>query len=93
MKTEFQGKKGRPKKEGSNEALVWPEEKRDEWQPPKAMKDAWEDLIVSIETIEQENGIKWVLLCWSEEDEKGKQRKSKAPLQVVYLAAPQAVSD
>ena len=91
-KTGFEGRRGRPAKGASNEDLKWPDVTTGEWTPPKPTKDAWEDLIVSIETIEvEENGTKWAFLLWSVEDENGKKRTSKAHLKSVYTAAPQAV--
>ena len=71
---------------------MWPSGTEKDWVPPKPTKDAWEDLIVSIETIEvEENGSKWAFLLWSIEDDYGKKRTSKALLKSVYTAAPQAV--
>ena len=72
----------------------WPTSKgRDNWTPPRPTKDAWEDLIISVETIEvEDNGTKWAFLLWAQEDEHGKKRTSKALLTSVYKAAPQAVS-
>ena len=89
-KTEFSGKRGRPAKNGSAD-LEWPLID-DNWQPPPPRKDAWEELIVSVETIEaDENGQKWAFLLWAAEDSNGKKRTSKAMLASVYKAAPQAV--
>ena len=84
----------RGRRHNTDDLDVWPIAKaKDNWQPPKPLKDAWEDLIISVETIEaNEDGTKWAFLLWAVEDEHGKKRTSKALLQSVYKAAPQAVS-
>ncbi|KAI4150430.1 MAG: hypothetical protein LQ340_004079 [Diploschistes diacapsis] len=91
-KTGFEGRRGRPPKRNSGEDLVWPTVNAESWTPPKPTKDAWEDLISSIETIEvEENGTRWAFLLWAIEDENGRKRTTKANLQSVYIAAPQAM--
>ncbi|MCJ1328697.1 hypothetical protein MMC10_005374 [Thelotrema lepadinum] len=91
-KTGFEGRRGRPPKGESSDNLAWPAANSDDWQPPKPIKDAWEDLLVIVETIEvEENGSKWAFIQWVAEDEHGKKRTSRAPLKAVYTAAPQAM--
>ena len=61
-----------------------------EWEPPKATKDAWEDQLLAVETIEPDaEGTHWAYLRWSILDRNGRNRHTKHPLAAVYKAAPQ----
>lgn len=63
-----------------------------DWEPPKATKDAWEDSLIAVETIEpDEDGNHWAYLRWSILDKHGKHRHTKHPLAAVYKAAPQVM--
>ena len=65
------------------------------WQPPKpepGSRGNWEDLLLKVETVMQEaDGRRWAYLLWANEDEKGKKVTTKALLESVNVAAPQAM--
>lgn len=77
-----------------DDSVKWPDVKvNSDWVPPKPRKDAWEDYLLSVHTIEVDSeGKKWAFVLWSVEDEQGRKRTSKVLLPTLSIAAPQAVS-
>lgn len=64
----------------------------DDWQPPKAVKDAWEDGVQSVDTIEKDDeGDLWAYLVWNGKNEDGRYYRHKAKLAVCNKACPQKV--
>ena len=103
MKTQVPVRKGRPSRgsmkaeDYTEEKLAWPTVD-DSWKPPKVGKDTWEDILLSVEAIHQEEMPKtkesplWAYVEWAILDDNGKRRTSKVLLESVHKAAPQAVS-
>lgn len=93
------GKKGRQ----SNGALEqdttptplagYTEEGEDDWKPPPANKDAWDDKVQCVDTVVRENadGELWGYLIWNEKNADGRFYRTKANLPTIYRAAPQRV--
>lgn len=78
------------KSEAVEDPENWGPTDEKDWEPPKAIKDAWEDSLIAVETIEpDEDGNHWAYLRWSILDKNGKHRHTKHPLSAVYKAAPQ----
>ena len=80
--------------EENDKGRPWPDVKvTSDWMPPKPRKDAWEDILLEVQTLSADpDGTKWAFVLWSVEDEKGVKRKGKVLLQSASVAAPQAVS-
>jgi hypothetical protein len=87
-------KGGAAKSEDAHEDIKWPDVKVDsDWVPPKPRKDAWEDILLEVQTLQaDDDGTKWAFVLWSVEDEHGKKRTSKVLLSTASIAAPQKVS-
>ncbi|MCJ1309819.1 hypothetical protein MMC25_003480 [Agyrium rufum] len=85
------GKRGRKPKVRDSPARSMSDERIvDKYQLPPPNPGAWENEIVSIETIEgAPNDEKYALLRCAAKDEKGAWRSMKAKLSTVYVAAPQ----
>ena len=63
------------------------------WEPPLVKKDSWEDLVLSVETMETDGKENtYVFLLWRVVDKHGHRRRSKARLATAKIACPQAVS-
>jgi hypothetical protein len=64
-----------------------------EWEPPEPKKDSWEDLVLSIETIEHDasNGKLFCYLKWTLENEDQTKRHSRCLLDTCAVACPQAL--
>ena len=66
---------------------------KDGWEPPKPTAGAWEEGVLSVQTIEgNDDGTKWAYLSWADEGIGGKKRQTKALLSTCYIACPQVVS-
>ncbi|KAL8740143.1 MAG: hypothetical protein Q9190_007124 [Brigantiaea leucoxantha] len=62
----------------------------DIWKPPAPNKDAWEEKVQAVDTIEQDiNGELWVYLVWNQKNEDGRCNRSKARLTTCKKACPQ----
>ncbi|KAL8672855.1 MAG: hypothetical protein Q9168_002693 [Polycauliona sp. 1 TL-2023] len=62
------------------------------WKPPPPNKDAWEDLVMNVDTIEKnDNGELWAFLVWNEKNEDDRFNRSKAKLATCNKACPQAM--
>ena len=59
------------------------------WQPPPLAKDAWENLLLSIEEVHPEDDGLWAKVRWKELDHDKLHQCSKHPIQHLHLAAPQ----
>ena len=89
--TTTRGRPGRKKKE---EIEVEEDEDpviADKWNPPPVTPGAWENDVMSIETIEGIGDEKFAYLIWAAKDDKGSWYTSKAKLSTVYIACPQRV--
>ncbi|MCJ1282438.1 hypothetical protein MMC26_001761 [Xylographa opegraphella] len=63
---------------------------KDGWEPPKPLPGAWEEGVLSVQTIEgNDDGTKWAYLSWADEGPGGKKRQTKALLSTCYIACPQ----
>ena len=66
---------------------------KDGWEPPKPLPGAWEEGVLSVQTIEgNDDGTKWAYLSWADAGIDGKKRQTKALLSTCYVACPQVVS-
>ncbi|MCJ1404478.1 hypothetical protein MMC11_007704 [Xylographa trunciseda] len=66
---------------------------KDGWEPPKPLPGAWEEGVLSVQTIEgNDDGTKWAYLSWADEGADGpKKRQTKALLSTCYIACPQVM--
>ncbi|MCJ1380080.1 hypothetical protein MMC17_003183 [Xylographa soralifera] len=65
---------------------------KDGWEPPKPLPGAWEEGVLSVQTIEgNDDGTKWAYLSWADEGIGGKKRQTKALLSTCYIACPQVM--
>ncbi|MCJ1387637.1 hypothetical protein MMC18_000480 [Xylographa bjoerkii] len=65
---------------------------KDGWEPPKPLPGAWEEGVLSVQTIEgNDDGTKWAYLSWADEGTGGKKRQTKALLSTCYIACPQVM--
>lgn len=87
--------RGRAKAEDEDEEDVkWPKgNSKENFEPPFPHKDAWEDHVVAVQTIEvdPEDQKKWVYLTWVHEDADGKKQASRTTMESAKRACPQAV--
>ena len=61
------------------------------WDQPVAGPGAWEYDVQCVETIECNENGRWAFLLWNARDKDGKNRKTRAELDVVYECCPQRV--
>ncbi|MCJ1291312.1 hypothetical protein MMC34_002855 [Xylographa carneopallida] len=65
---------------------------KDGWEPPKPLPGAWEEGVLSVQTIEgNDDGTKWAYLSWADAGIDGKKRQTKALLSTCYVACPQVM--
>ena len=94
QKTATSAKRGRPGRKKKEEIEVEDDEDpviADAWMPPPVTPGAWENDVMSIETIEGIGDEKYAYLVWAAKDDKGSWHTSKAKLSTVYIACPQRV--
>lgn len=61
----------------------------DEWTPPRASHESWENSVQSVETVEaDDDGVLWVFLSWNEKDEEGRFIRNKVKASTCYKACP-----
>ncbi|KAL8909470.1 MAG: hypothetical protein Q9207_000150 [Kuettlingeria erythrocarpa] len=66
----------------------------DSWEPPNPIDNAWDPLLMQVDTIEKDNnGDLWAYLAWNEKNEDGRFRRSKARLTTCRKACPQKMLD
>jgi hypothetical protein len=78
------------KKNGTSpdEATVTP----GDWKPPSPFPGSWDDLVLSIETIDCDtDGTKWAMVKWAEVNSQGSNRRSRSLLKTAHFACPQKV--
>ncbi|KAL8722285.1 MAG: hypothetical protein Q9225_001189 [Loekoesia sp. 1 TL-2023] len=62
----------------------------DTWKPPPPNDNAWDPLIMNVDTIEKDNnGDLWAYLVWNEKNDDGRFNRSKARLETCKKACPQ----
>lgn len=62
----------------------------DTWQPPAPLDNAWDPLVMNVDTIEKDNnGELWAYLVWNEKNDDGRFNRSKARLSTCRKACPQ----
>ena len=94
QKTSTTSTRGRPGRKKKEEVEVEDDDDpviADKWNPPPVTPGAWENDVLSIETIEGIGEEKFAYLIWAAKDEKGSWHTSKAKLSTVYIACPQRV--
>lgn len=89
--TTTRGRPGRKKKEETEVEEGEDPVVADKWNPPPVTPGAWENDVMSIETIEGIGDEKFAYLVWAAKDDKGSWYTSKAKLSTVYIACPQRV--
>ncbi|KAI4187056.1 MAG: hypothetical protein LQ346_005559 [Caloplaca aetnensis] len=66
----------------------------DSWEPPNPNDNAWDPLLMQVDTIEKDNnGDLWAYLAWNEKNEDGRFKRSKARLTTCRKACPQKMLD
>jgi hypothetical protein len=78
------------REENATESYQIIEEADHNWQPPQG-KDAWEDRIHKIETLNENGTEKYALVVWKDRDPVGTRIKSQVELRTLYKCAPQMV--
>ncbi|MCJ1316295.1 hypothetical protein MMC15_001616 [Xylographa vitiligo] len=95
VKTEEVPKKkdGRGRKKKSSPGIMDLESTlKDGWEPPKPLPGAWEEGVLTVQTIEgNDDGTKWAYLSWADEGTGAKKRQTKALLSTCYIACPQVM--
>ncbi|KAL9630771.1 MAG: hypothetical protein Q9204_004548 [Flavoplaca sp. TL-2023a] len=62
----------------------------DTWKPPPPHDNAWENLVMNVDTIEKDDrGELWAFLVWNEKNEDDRFNRSKAKLATCNKACPQ----
>ncbi|KAL8911730.1 MAG: hypothetical protein Q9171_003122 [Xanthocarpia ochracea] len=62
----------------------------DTWKPPPPLDNAWEDLVMNVDTIEKDdNGELWAYLVWNQKNEDNRFNRSKARVPTCNKACPQ----
>ncbi|KAI4168484.1 MAG: hypothetical protein LQ343_006371 [Gyalolechia ehrenbergii] len=62
----------------------------DTWKPPAPNDNAWDPLVMNVDTIEKDNnGELWAYLVWNEKNDDGRFNRSKARLSTCRKACPQ----
>ena len=62
----------------------------DTWKPPAPNDNAWDPLVMNIDTIEKDgNNELWAYLVWNEKNDDGRYNRSKARLATCNKACPQ----
>ena len=62
----------------------------DTWKPPPPHDNAWESLVMNVDTIEKDDrGELWAFLVWNEKNEDDRFNRSKAKLATCNKACPQ----
>jgi len=87
-------KDGRGRKKKSSPGVMGLEETlKDGWEPPKPLPGAWEEGVLSVQTIEgNDDGTKWAYLSWADEGtDSSRKRQTKALLSTCYIACPQVM--
>lgn len=60
------------------------------WKPPAPEDNAWEDLVMQVDTIEKDNDdMLWAYLVWNEKNDDGRFNRTKARLATCNRACPQ----
>lgn len=60
------------------------------WKPPPPLDNAWEHLVMNVDTIEKDDkGELWAFLVWNEKNEDDRFNRSKAKLATCNKACPQ----
>lgn len=60
------------------------------WKPPPPLDNAWENLVMNVDTIEKDDkGELWAFLVWNEKNEDDRFNRSKAKLATCNKACPQ----
>ncbi|KAI4262026.1 MAG: hypothetical protein L6R42_002791 [Xanthoria sp. 1 TBL-2021] len=68
----------------------WSDVNEDVWQPPPPLDNAWENLVMNVDTIEKDDkGELWAFLVWNEKNEDDRFNRSKAKLATCNKACPQ----
>ncbi|KAL8930725.1 MAG: hypothetical protein Q9208_000266 [Pyrenodesmia sp. 3 TL-2023] len=66
----------------------------DTWKPPQPNDNAWDPLLMQVDTIEKDNnGDLWAYLVWNEKNDDGRFNRSKARLNTCRKACPQKMLD
>ncbi|KAL9000665.1 MAG: hypothetical protein Q9169_000701 [Polycauliona sp. 2 TL-2023] len=64
----------------------------DVWKPPPPHDNAWEPLVMNVDTIEKDDkGELWAFLVWNEKNDDDRFNRSKAKLATCNKACPQAM--
>ncbi|KAL8933443.1 MAG: hypothetical protein Q9216_006360 [Gyalolechia sp. 2 TL-2023] len=62
----------------------------DTWKPPAPNDNAWDPLVMNVDTIEKDSdGELWAYLVWNEKNDDGRFNRSKARLSTCRKACPQ----
>ncbi|KAL8850760.1 MAG: hypothetical protein Q9221_004328 [Calogaya cf. arnoldii] len=68
----------------------WQDVNPDTWKPPPPHDNAWEHLVMNVDTIEKDDkGELWAFLVWNEKNEDDRFNRSKAKLATCNKACPQ----
>ncbi|KAL8967126.1 MAG: hypothetical protein Q9197_005607 [Variospora fuerteventurae] len=62
----------------------------DSWKPPAPEDNAWDPLVMQVDTIEKDNDdVLWAYLVWNEKNDDGRYNRTKARLETCNKACPQ----